>query len=250
MFHTVTPQLSASPRFGSASRNGPRVDREAAASSVIPLAIWNPDAVAMPGSGPLPILGLQPVLVGGMALAIIGSRRVTRDFDFVIAKPGDRLQRLVGLFYGRGLELASRMSHEGEVTIDNVRVAVTRLRLDAPASAYFLNPQTGLKIDLLFDFLIAAEELGRHAVRTKIRSCVLQVASAADLLRLKTIARRRRSAPGDSSPTRPASGTVARRTSAQLPRTRRETSAAARCPAARRPSSGLPARFRRSAGRD
>ncbi len=36
-------------------------------------------------------LGLEPVLVGGMALVVLGSRRVTRDFDFVIAHPGDRL---------------------------------------------------------------------------------------------------------------------------------------------------------------
>lgn len=27
-------------------------------------------------------LGLPPVLVGGMALVVLGSRRVTRDFDF------------------------------------------------------------------------------------------------------------------------------------------------------------------------
>ena len=40
-------------------------------------------------------LGLTPVLVGGMALVILGSRRVTRDFDFVIAKPDDRLEVLL-----------------------------------------------------------------------------------------------------------------------------------------------------------
>ena len=43
-------------------------------------------------------LGLEPVLVGGMALVVLGSRRVTRDFDFVIAHPGDRLDRTIGLF--------------------------------------------------------------------------------------------------------------------------------------------------------
>ncbi len=42
-------------------------------------------------------LGLQPVLVGGMAMVTIGSRRVTRDFDFVIAHPEDRVQALVVL---------------------------------------------------------------------------------------------------------------------------------------------------------
>ncbi len=46
-------------------------------------------------------LGLEPVLVGGMALVILGSRRVTRDFDFVIAKPDHRIETLIGVFYGR-----------------------------------------------------------------------------------------------------------------------------------------------------
>ena len=48
--------------------------------------------------GQLRDIGFQPVLVGGMALVITGSRRVTRDFDFVIAHPADRLDRVVGCF--------------------------------------------------------------------------------------------------------------------------------------------------------
>jgi hypothetical protein len=145
-------------------------------------------------------LGLEPILVGGMAMVIIGSRRVTRDFDFVITKPGERLQQLVELFYDRGLELASRVNRTGDITatIDNVRVAVTRIRLDAPDSAYFLNSESGLRIDLLFDFPVPASELAKGARRTKIRSRALRVASEEDLLRLKKIARAQRSAPGDA----------------------------------------------------
>ena len=145
-------------------------------------------------------LGLEPVLVGGMALVIIGSRRVTRDFDFVIPQPGDRLERLVGLFYARGLELASRVTRHGDITatIDNPRVATTRLRLDAPASAYFLNPNTGLRVDLLFDYPFPAAELAKGARRTKIHGRGLRVASEDDLLRLKKVARAERSAPGDA----------------------------------------------------
>ena len=145
-------------------------------------------------------LGIEPILVGGMAMVIIGSRRVTRDFDFVIPQPGERLERLVECFYDRGLELASRVNRAGDITatIANPRVAVTRLRLDAPASAYFLNPETGLRIDLLFDFPLPAAELAKGARRTKVRSRALRVASEDDLLRLKKIARAQRSAPGDA----------------------------------------------------
>jgi len=145
-------------------------------------------------------LGLGPVLVGGMALVILGSRRVTRDFDFVIAQPGDRLARTIGLFYDRGLELVSRLNKMGDVisTIANRKVAAIRLRLDAPASAYFFNAETGLRVDLLFDFPIPAATLARQATRIKIRAHVFDIASVPDLLRLKRIARAARSVPGDA----------------------------------------------------
>jgi Nucleotidyl transferase AbiEii toxin, Type IV TA system len=145
-------------------------------------------------------LGLEPVLVGGMALVVLGSRRVTRDFDFVIPHPGDRLESTVDLFYDLGLELASRLNEVGDVvsTITNREVAAIRLRLDAPSSAYFFNTETGLRVDLLFDFPIPAEKLAQHAIRTRIRSHAFAIASEEDLLRLKKIAIAARSAPGDA----------------------------------------------------
>lgn len=163
-----------------------------------------PDATPLEGVGSvvdaLSGLGLQPILVGGMALVVLGSRRVTRDFDFVVARPDAVLDRLLDVFYDRGLELAARVDAVREVTatIDNRRVAAARLRRDAPASAYFLNPRTGLRIDLLFDFPLPAATLARRATSVKARSIVLRVASAADLLRLKRIARAKRSSPGDA----------------------------------------------------
>ena len=145
-------------------------------------------------------LGLSPVLVGGMALVVLGSRRVTRDFDFVVASPGDALDLLLDVFYDRGFELASRVDAAGDVTatIDNRRVAAARLRLDAPASAYFLNPGSGLRIDLLFDFPLPAALLARRATTVKARSTALRVASEADLLRLKKIVSARRASRGDA----------------------------------------------------
>jgi hypothetical protein len=127
-----------------------------------------------------------------MALVVLGSRRVTRDFDFVIAHPGDLLARTIDLFYERGLELVSGLTEMGEVisTISNRKVAAIRLRLDAPASAYFFNAETGLRVDLLFDFPISAAKLAERATRTKIRGHVFDVASEQDLLRLKRIAKR------------------------------------------------------------
>jgi hypothetical protein len=148
----------------------------------------------------LTTLGLEPILVGGMALVTMGSRRVTRDFDFVIPVPGDRLEALVGVFYDRGLQLAARVNDLGDITatIDNRRVANIRLRLDAPSSAYFSHPKTGLRVDLLFDFPVPALQLAARATRITVRSRSLLVASEDDLLNLKRIARAHRCAPGDA----------------------------------------------------
>jgi hypothetical protein len=145
-------------------------------------------------------MGLGPVLVGGMALVVMGSQRVTKDVDFVIAHPGDRLNRLVNLFYERGFELVSRVNDAGEVTatIDNPKVACTRLRIDEPASLFFFNRRIDLRIDLLLDFPVPAADLIKNATTMKIRSQDLDVASPEDLLRLKELARAGRSFAGDT----------------------------------------------------
>lgn len=145
-------------------------------------------------------LGLDPVLVGGMALVVLGSRRVTRDFDFVIAAAGGRLSELVAVVYDHGLELASRLNADGEVTATIVsrRVAASRLEIDRPATAYFYDPRSALRVDLLFDFPIAAATLARRAPRVRIGDHSLRVADERDLLELKKLAIADRDAPGDA----------------------------------------------------
>lgn len=145
-------------------------------------------------------LGFAPILVGGMALVALGSRRVTRDFDFVLATPGDRLSPLVDALYAAGLELAARLDSDGEVvaTIDNPRVAAARLRIDGPPSAFFFDRRTRFRVDLLFDFPLPAADLARRATRIRVQSVDLDVAGVDDLLTLKTIARAERVAAGDA----------------------------------------------------
>ena len=151
-------------------------------------------------TGELRGFGFEPVLVGGMALVVLGSRRVTRDFDFVVANPGNRLNSVVDVFYGHGLELVSRLDESGNVTatIANRRVASIRLRLDTPDSASFFSVSMGLRIDLLFDFPVPAADLVAHATRLTIRGQSLLMASEDDLLRLKRAAAAARSVPGDA----------------------------------------------------
>ncbi|MBI4411210.1 MAG: nucleotidyltransferase [Deltaproteobacteria bacterium] len=143
--------------------------------------------------------GMTPVLIGGMALVILGSDRITNDFDFLISAPETVLAEIVEVFYAHGFELVSKLK-EGKVTrtIDNKNIAVVRLKLDAPQSAYFYHPKKELRIDLLFDFPFPAKEVAGRATKTKIKSRFLRVASTEDLIRLKEIAYKDRKAATDA----------------------------------------------------
>lgn len=147
----------------------------------------------------LELLSLNPVMVGGMALVLMGSTRVTQDFDFVVSQPGERIADIFTIFYKKGFQLVSKIHKSGEVigTIDNKKVAEIRYKLDQPSNIQFINPESGLRVDLLFDFPLKATELKKLSIRKKIKSQTLSVASKQDLLRLKKIAQSNRSKAGD-----------------------------------------------------
>ena len=135
-------------------------------------------------------LGYEPTLVGGMALVVLGSPRVTKDFDFLVIEEAREQKDLIQTIYRHGFELASRTDEHGNIvrTLDSAEVASARLRIDRPKSAYFYRRDLGLRVDLLFDFPIPAREVRGRSTRKKIRSYVFHVASREDLIRMKEIA--------------------------------------------------------------
>lgn len=144
-------------------------------------------------------LGLTPILIGGMALVVLGSQRVTQDFDFVIKQKEEVIPQLVNVFYKHGMELVSKLSDSGQIlsTIDNKKIAEIRLKVDRPDSAYFYNPKTSLRIDLLFDFPKPVEDLLKKSQTKTISSKKFTIASKEDLIILKRIAIKNRTKPGD-----------------------------------------------------
>jgi len=132
----------------------------------------------------------QPVLVGGIALVILGSQRVTKDFDFLVSLQGLSVDDLVEIFYDHGFELVTKFNKQGEVarTIDNAKVAAIKLKSNLPQSLFFFHWKTRLKVDLLLDFPLPAKIVALRASRVKIKSHSLRIASPEDLLRLKELA--------------------------------------------------------------
>lgn len=134
--------------------------------------------------------GWQPVMIGGLALIILGSERVTRDVDFVIKKPHHRISDFVNAFYRNNFFLASEINNRGQITatFGNKTEATNFLKTNKPTSAFFLNKKTGLKIDVLFDFPIPAAKLLKEATKFKIGSQTFWLASKTHLLQLKQLA--------------------------------------------------------------
>ena len=133
---------------------------------------------------------LSPILVGGMALVLLGSQRITKDFDFVIARQDAVIETTVDIFYKHSFELISKFTPNREIlrTIDNPKVASVRLKLDAPDSAFFFNKDLRMKVDVLIDFPIPAKELVSRAQKIKLRSTSIRIPCKEDLIRLKEIA--------------------------------------------------------------
>jgi hypothetical protein len=133
--------------------------------------------------------GLEPVLVGGMALVVLGSQRVTRDFDFLVSSRNLEPD-IVEAIYRHGYELVTKLNPAGEVarTIDSATVAAARLKLDKPQSVFFFDRHTGLRIDLLLDFPLPGRDIAGRASKIGTTTGTLRVASPEDLLRLKEIA--------------------------------------------------------------
>jgi hypothetical protein len=140
--------------------------------------------------GDLARSGYSATLVGGMAMVTLGSNRVTKDFDFLVGEEAREQERFIQVFYKHGFQLVSRIDQRGEIvrTIDNQKVASTRLRIDKPHSAYFYSHTLALRVDLLFDFPIPAREVHERSTQKKIKSYSFGVASKEDLIAMKEIA--------------------------------------------------------------
>lgn len=141
-------------------------------------------------AGALDAQGFEPVLVGGMALVLLGSQRVTRDFDILVSTQGPPTDQLLRLMYQHRLELVTKFTPAGEVkrTVDNVRIAVAKLKMEQPSSLFFSNPRTGLRVDLLLDFPLPAHQVAQRAAKVRLGSGGLRVAAPEDLMQLKEIA--------------------------------------------------------------
>jgi len=144
--------------------------------------------------------GFEPVLVGGMALVVLGSPRVTKDFDFLVSAPDASKRDLVRIMYRHRLQLVTKLNPEGGVvrTVESPRIAAIKIGGSGARSLFFYNEMTGLRVDLLFDHPLPARSVIRRAAKVRLKAGRIAVASPEDLLRLKEIAHADRKSASDA----------------------------------------------------
>lgn len=141
--------------------------------------------------------GFEPVLVGGLALTLFGSDRVTFDCDLLTARPADldQAKSLVGAMHKAKCFFVSKLDkHRRPVQcIDNVAVAAARVLIDKPDTAFFWNQALEMRFDLLLDFPMKSDTLLAAAVEKKLgKSARVKVAGLKHLKLMKEIALRER----------------------------------------------------------
>lgn len=138
----------------------------------------------------LDMLGYKATLIGGTALILLGSQRVTKDADFLMIRSAREQRELIQAFYKYEFQIISKLNEKQEVvrTINNANVAFARMQIDPPVSIFFYNHKINFRVDALFDFPYSAEEVHSRATVKKIEGTKIHVASVEDLIKMKQIA--------------------------------------------------------------
>lgn len=142
--------------------------------------------------------GFDPVLIGGHALEYFGSDRVTKDFDLVVSRKTDLIP-LIDALYGEGFRLITNLNPDKTARrfIEEIEIARIRVRDGCPDALFFVEPATRLKVDVLLDFPLPAEELRSRSVSYSEDGVELAIASREDLKRMKALALADRGDPRD-----------------------------------------------------
>ena len=134
-----------------------------------------------------------PVLIGGKALALFGSPRLTFDTDIVIPSIKDlaAAKLLTNAMRKADFYYVNKLDDGGNPIgwIDAPNVAASRIMIDKPKTIFFWNPDLEMKIDILLDFPLKTSVLLATAKDKMLdKTTVIKVASLKNLKKMKEIA--------------------------------------------------------------
>ena len=124
------------------------------------------------------------VLVGGLAVALHGYRRVTMDVDVVLAMTPENLRRFIDCAKAAGLRPVIPVPIDALADPDQIE----RWRREKGMRAFALRGPDMMStvIDVLVKPVVPFAELRRDAVRVPVGTLTIPVASIAHLIAMKT----------------------------------------------------------------
>lgn len=127
------------------------------------------------------------VLVGGIAVNLLGAMRSTADLDLLVEMSDENLRKVVGILKRQGY----RIRHP----VDPMGIADEKTRTDwiqhKHMKAFNFFKEKELKeVDLIIDSPVSFEEARKTALRIKVGDITLPVVSIDHLIKMKKKARR------------------------------------------------------------
>lgn len=122
------------------------------------------------------------VLVGGIAVNLLGSLRSTADMDILVEMSDGNLRNVVGILKKKGYRVRQ--------PVDPMGIADEKIRRDwienKHMKAFNFYEEDGLKeVDIIIESPVSFEEARKNAVHVRIDDIILPVISIDNLIRMK-----------------------------------------------------------------
>lgn len=130
---------------------------------------------------------VQPVLIGGAAVVLLGGRRVTPDLD--ISFPD--MDIALAVLYRNDFKVVAEWIYDENAMewkarpFDSAQAAAHAIRLEKRRAFRTIHPKTGFLLDVWLNLHISHEDLLAEAKKVKIQGKDVSVASIDHLIELK-----------------------------------------------------------------
>jgi predicted nucleotidyltransferase len=130
------------------------------------------------------------VLVGGIAVNLLGSMRSTADLDILVEMSDDNLKKIVQILKKQGYQVKQPVNGERSRTIDPMKIADRKTREDwikkKHMKAFNFYKEDELKeVDIIIESAVSFEEAEKSVVRIKVDDLTLPVISIDELIKMK-----------------------------------------------------------------
>lgn len=131
---------------------------------------------------------IPTVLIGGIALVVLGSSRATRDCDLAAAKTDTVFRAAIGVMIDLGFGVIfgwDPEKYEPTKCDMDKKISGSWAVIQQPESIWFWHLEEKMRFDLVFDLPVPLDEMLARARAISIHGARIHIASPEDLIRMK-----------------------------------------------------------------